>query len=279
MNRLFSPPPASGLGLCILALAACNNPEELSASPPEPVTSVAQAASPGALFGVLCQKEYQNGWQDTLSWSWNHCQGLVDELSSTDTKKFYWNLKDKKSRIETPNDQDLVETVDLLYLKGHGGITSDATSAWWPMWNDGVGAFTINMALGNEAHGLSILSAHSCDTLYNGDKLMSSRWKKTLRGGVRYVTGAWDTMWDGWTTDEVGEDYADDLQDGLPFHEAWPDATSDWYATQYQAVLATGADKADCLSRLYFMSWKNYDQFPRLANNAIHKWCMTQWVD
>jgi len=272
-------------GVCLALVASlatgCGavdvNAESAAAQAPTEFGAQAQAASPGARFGTLCQSDYSGSWLHTLPSAWDLCANFNDELSSTDTQAFYWNLHGKKPYLETANDQDLAETVDLLFMGTHGGAF-DPTYAAYAMWDYQVNAVTKNMSLGNEAHGLSILSTYSCDTLYNGDNKQIARWSPALGGGLRYVTGAWDLVWFGWTTDDVGEDYADDLQDGYTLRNAWADGTWDWYATNHPAVLATGTSESNCVSRKMNMKWTNYDAYSRLTTGSINWYCSTMWT-
>ena len=231
-------------------------------------------ASAAARFGTLCQKEFQNGWRDTLDEAWNRCGWFVDELNDTDTQVFYWNLHGKKSLIETPNDQALAETVNLLYMNTHGGAWSD--TATYTMWDQNQRAFTKDMWLGNESFGLSMLSTYSCETLKDDGKL-PTRWVNTMSGGLRYVSGSFDTVYDGVTTNEQGEDYADELQSSNTFKYAWKDSVSDAYSDEDAAVMATGANESDCFSRLKNMKWQNYPSFGRLTGSSIGWFCRTFW--
>lgn len=241
------------------------------------VAEQARALSGVSLFGALCQKDYQSGWLDTLSYSYNRCQGFVDELSDTDTQEFYYNLKGKKPYLEKAQDQDLAEKVDLLFLSTHGGASG--SSARYAMYEKDTRAFTMNMYLGNESHRLSILSGYACDTMKGTDAELIARWKPVYAGGLRYVTGAWDVLWDGITTDEVGEDYADNLQDGLSIQNAWSDAVSDWATEQHPAIQATGSTWNDCLSRKNGMKLSNYASYPRLVDGAVKYYCGHRWTN
>src|SRR5262249_4392128 len=104
------------------------------------VLMLASESAATAKFGALCQRDFQNGWLPTLGEVWNRCQGFVDELDASDTKAFYWTLHGKKPFIETDNDQDVAETVHLLYMNTHGGAWSD--TATYAMWDKNARAFT-----------------------------------------------------------------------------------------------------------------------------------------
>jgi len=257
----------------LMTLCACSG-----AGADVPVSTERSAASPGAIFGVACQETFQNNWRKPLSYVWSNCQGFIDQLSPTDHEGFYYNLHGMKPGLEKTDDQDVAETVDLLFVETHGGASKDGSSARYVMWDQDTRAYTGNMALGNEGHGLSTLSTYSCDTLYNGDNGRNKRWRPVFNGGMRYLTGGWDLMYAGWTTDDTGQDYAADLQDGLGFMWAWADGTWDWYVTNHPAVLTTGTDSFDCVNREFLMSWTNFDSWPRLTTGNYHKFCATRWT-
>ncbi|MGC1512066.1 MAG: DUF6345 domain-containing protein [Acidimicrobiales bacterium] len=52
--------------------------------------------------------------------------------------------------------------------------------------------------------------------------------------------GAWDDMWDGTTTDEVGEDIGDNLTDGDTIAESWIDGVSDWKVDNHPVTVCVG---------------------------------------
>ncbi len=237
-------------------------------------TTIAGHAHAKARFGTLCQSAYQNGWQHTLPEVWNRCAWFNDELNDTDTEVFYYNLHGAKPYIENSSDQYLSETVNLLYVNTHGGAWSD--TAAYAMWNNGQDAFTKNMRLGDESTGLGMLSTYSCDTLKHDDKLIT-RWDDAMRGGLRYVSGSFDTVYDGVTTNEQGEVYADELQHQSTFKYAWRDSIDDFWTDEDPAVLATGTNSSNCSSRKNNMRWQNYTSYGRLRDSAIGYYCTTWW--
>ena len=259
--------------------AAAPLEEEAAAGPAaaESVDAVRRASSSGSKFGTLCQKDYQGGWLDSLPYSYDRCQGFVDELSDTDTSVFYYNLKQEKDFLETARDQDRAEKVDLLFLSTHGSVSGD--TARFSMYESMTRALTKSMKLGDESQRLSILSGYACDTMAGTDAQLIQRWKPAYAGGLRYVTGAWDLLWDSPTTDEVGEDYADNLQDNIPLQDAWSDAVSDWATEQHPAIQATGSTWNECLSRKKNMKWKNYSSYARLAGASVKYYCGHRWTN
>ena len=60
------------------------------------------------------------------------------------------------------------------------------------------------------------------ETLTSGDRApVSSTLCNTFRGGLRMALGSQDKLYDGVTTNECGEDFADNLQDGDSIKWAW----------------------------------------------------------
>jgi hypothetical protein len=98
-----------------------------------------------------------------------------------------------------------------------------------------------------------------------------------FRGGLRYALGSHDKLYDGTTTNETGEDFADNLQKGYSILYAWKDANSDWWVDNDVTVVATGANGPDCWARRDFMTWQNFGSFPRLRDNQIGWWCHAAW--
>ncbi|MBN1206699.1 MAG: hypothetical protein JXB05_17585 [Myxococcaceae bacterium] len=266
MNKRIFYAPA-----CALALVACGEAIPMDEAELE---AVQQAADSGAKFGTLCQSDYQNNWRTKLPYVWNRCGWFNNELDDTDTKSFYWNLHGAKSLFEGGNDHNSTETVNLVYASTHGGAWSD--TATYTMWDQNQRAFTKDMRLGNESVGLSILATYACETLKDDGKL-PLRWAPTMRGGLRYVTGSFDKVYDSFTTDEQGEVFADELQHKAKIKYAWRDSVSDAWTDEDAAVMSTGTSESNCFYRLNNMTWQNYPSFPRLRDNEIKYYCRTFW--
>jgi len=234
-----------------------------------------QNAQAVARFGTECQADYQNGWQTTLGNSWKRCEWFNNELDDTDTKVFYYDLHGAKSYFETTNDQVELDNVHLTYVNTHGG--GWATKSVWAMWNQDVLADSTNMRLGDESYGLSILSTYSCETLKHNDDKMWTRMGAIFRGGAKMSTGSHDKLYDSITTDEVGEDYADNLQGGDKIKYAWKDANSDWATDQDVTIMATGTNKSNCHSRRDNMKWQNFGSYARLRDGDNGWYCYSSW--
>jgi hypothetical protein len=235
----------------------------------------ASPAAAAARFGTGCQSDFQNGWQVTLGEVWNRCGWFNNELDDTDSKIFYFNLHNAKWWWETGGDQGTLDNVSLFYASTHGGGWS--TRSVWAMWDQNQLADSTNMRLGDEATGLSILATYSCETLKFNDGKMWTRMGPIFRGGLRYAAGSHDKLYDGTTTNETGEDFADDLQHSNTIKYSWKDANSDWWVDNDATVMATGTDKANCESRRDNMKWQNFNSYPRLRDGQIGYYCYSYW--
>lgn len=223
-------------------------------------------------FGTQCQQSYQNGWQTTLPNSWDRCAWFNDELNDTDTQVYYYDLHGAKYWWESTDELD---RVNLVYVNTHGGGWS--TASVWAMWDQDSLAYSSAMRLGDQSYGASIFSTYSCETLKFNDGKMWDRMGPIFRGGLRIATGSHDKVYDSITTDEVGEDYADNLQDGYTIKYSWKDGNSDWYADQDITVMATGTSRSNCRSRRDNMTWQNFGSYSRLRDGAINRYCYTYW--
>jgi hypothetical protein len=212
-----------------------------------------------------------------LSNTWERCGWFNNELDDTDTKVFYYNLHGAKWWWEDSGDQTTLDNVNLFYASTHGGAWG--ASSVWAMWDDGQLAYSSSMRLGDESYGLSILSTYACETLKFDDGQMWTRMGPIFRGGLRYATGSHDKLYDSSTTNEVGEDYADNLQKQNAIKYAWKDANSDWATSQDVTVMATGVNATDCYARRDNMKWQNYTSYSRLRDYQIGYYCYTYWSD
>jgi Family of unknown function (DUF6345) len=240
---------------------------------------MALTAAPAAAyrFGTGCQSDYQNDWQTRLAYVWARCEGFNNRLDDSDTKVFYYDLHNAKWWWENAGDQTTLDNVDLFYANTHGGAWSNPDWSSWPMWDQNQRADSRQMRLGDEATGLSIFATYVCLTLKYNDGKLWNRMGPIFRGGLRYAAGSHDLVWDGYTTDHNGADFAADLQGGKSLKYAWKDSNGDWYLDQDIMVMATGASPSDCEGRRNYMTWQNFNLLPRLKDGQITHYCYSSW--
>jgi hypothetical protein len=231
-------------------------------------------------FGTRCQKDFQNGWQKTLPYMYARCSGFNNELDDTDTKLFYFNLKGTGTGF-TSNDGSAsaggVDAVDLFYVSTHGGAKNSTTTASLAMWTQNLRALSSAWRFGDNADGARIFSQYACETLWI-DNASYNRWDQVFKGGVQLVTGSHDKVYDGITTDETGEDYADDLQKGKSVKWAWFDGNGDWWADQDVAIYASSSGSLlECQIRRDLMTWQNIGNWPRYRDNNMNRICAS-WI-
>ena len=240
-----------------------------------------------ARFGTRCQADYQNNWRNELPYMWDRCGWFVDELDATDTSVFYFNLHGSRSKYSTCDGCSTgVDAVHLMYTGTHGGAEDD-TDARLAMWDEDIRARsnTDSWRFGDEATGASFFAQYACETMTAADSSgqMKDRWRGAFRGGLRMAMGSHDKLWDSITTNECGEDFADDLQDGKKVKWAWFDGNGDWWEDQDVKILATGTGSTDaaaqssCQSRRDTMKWQNFGSFGRIRDNALDWWCWS-WI-
>lgn len=237
---------------------------------------VGSSAFAVARFGTGCQQDFQNGWLTTLANTWERCGWFNDELDDTDTKVFYYNLHNAQWWWHEGGDSGHLDHVNLFYTSTHGGGWS--TASVWSMWDQNVHASSTSMRLGDDSYGLSIFATYACETLKFSDGKMWTRMGPIFRGGLRIALGSHDTVWDSSTTNEVGRDFAEQMQNSNTLKYAWKDGNSDWATAQDLAVMATGADATDCANRRDTMKWQNYSSgYVRLRDSAAAHYCYTYW--
>ena len=236
---------------------------------------IASDAFGAARFGTGCQQDFQNGSQTTLGNTWNRCGWFNNELDDTDTKIFYYNLHGAQWWWHEGGDSGTLDNVNLFYTSTHGGGWS--TASVWAMWDQNVFAWSSSMRLGDDASGLSIFASYACETLKFNDGKMWTRMGPIFRGGLRIALGSHDKVYDSITTDEVGEDFADELQSSNTIKYAWKDANSDWNTDQDITVMATGRNASDCANRRDTMKWQNYTNYGRLRDSSAAYYCYWYW--
>ena len=228
-------------------------------------------------FGTRCQRAYQNGWLETMDYQYDRCIGFNNRLDDNNTKLFYLNLQFGSGFTTndglTPNGG--VDTVDVFYVATHGGITDTAaTLARKP-----VDTFTtsVNWRFGDNSNQVAIFSQYACFTLKIDGKGWT-RWVNAFKGGLYLATGSHNFLYDGWTTDDTGEDYADNLTHGKTVKWAWFDGNYDHHADQDVAIYASSSGPlVECRVRRDFMTGQNINIFPRFRDGNMNRICAS-WI-
>jgi hypothetical protein len=83
------------------------------------------------------------------------------------------------------------------------------------------------------------MAVYGCKTINKND-FRNKGWSfyQNIFHRLHLFLGAYDYMWDGWTTEEVGRDFADNLIDGDTVKAAWMDGVSDWWVDNHPAVIS-----------------------------------------
>jgi hypothetical protein len=175
---------------------------------------------------------------EDLTYVFNICNGLDEQLGdSGHTRRFYWANRDCwESDLHSSglggDDDQWADDVDLFFILTHGNNDSgNAILAYDVNINAWIGNSS-NWRLGNS--NVEWLLIYGCKTIDKDNPL--SFWNVFQR--LHEMCAAYDNMWDGITTDEVGEDVGDNLTDGDAVVDAWIDGVSDWWVDNHPMVLA-----------------------------------------
>ena len=174
-----------------------------------------------------------------LTYVFNICNGLDRELRDGGlTRKFYWSETncweiDMRDVSQGGIDDDWADAVDLFFIDTHGGFWSGATHLGYDRKRDEWLSTSKEWRFGDDwdLEWLLIYGCHSVD-LNNPPK----HWNVFQR--LHEFCGAWGFMWDGITTDEVGEDVGENMTDGDTVATAWIDGVSDWYVDNHPIVMS-----------------------------------------
>jgi len=228
-----------------------------------------------------------DGWQPSLWEAWNTCNWFNDELNDSDTHVFYYNLNGKKFFLESQGDHqanlDAPDDVDLLFMYTWGGAWTNTSG--WAMWDRNTFAESASMRLGDSAWwggGLAVLATYSSWVLlYDNDTNFVNRWLPAMSGGLKHVLASHGILNYGSSTNEVGEDFADELQSGAYYPvtvtSAWYHGLSDFWSEQDIATLTTGTDVNDCWLRKDSMRWQDVGSFPFRRDGQIGFMCLNLW--
>jgi hypothetical protein len=228
-------------------------------------------------YGVRCQDDFQYGWDPTID-VYSMCDNFINQISSTDTVDFYFNLI---GAAPTFNNGDPTETclacggvdsVDFYFMSTHGG--SDSSAAYFAMWDWKSSASSTLMRLGAAGQQLKVFATYACDTLYTADNGFWTRWGSALSGGVKVLLGAHDLVYDG--NSQKGIEFASRMQDGEAIGQSWLEAV--WYADNrnHPSVASTGVDANDCWKRMG-LNLPGLWSEPALRDGQIGTVCWFGW--
>jgi hypothetical protein len=176
---------------------------------------------------------------DDLTYTFNICNGLDDQLRDAGhTRAFYWAEtdcweKDLRDSSLGGIDRDWADNVDLFFILTHGGFWDGRGHLGYDAEEDKWLGDQNDYRLGNNWN-LEWLLVYGCETVNRDDPL--HLWDIFQR--VHQYCGVYDSMWDGSTTDEVGEDVGDNLTDGKSVTSSWIDGVSDWWVDNHPIVVS-----------------------------------------
>jgi hypothetical protein len=158
------------------------------------------------------------------------------------------------------NDDAVADSVDALFISGHGGSFPTYFSFLCPAPapRDRCFVSSSEMVLGETAGQgmtdrpgrLRWLVLGTCDGV-NRD-MAPLTWGPVFARGrqLMAVLGYTGTSTDAWTTNEAGADFAHKAHDGWSVMQAWFWASEDWIAEDAASLIVTGTDVTDARRRL-----------------------------
>jgi len=202
---------------------------------------------------------------DDLSYTFNRANGFDSKLRAHGhQRQFYWaNTDCWETDIRDSDgggdDRSYVDNVDLFWIETHGNHTADGQALMiYDTPQTGWFTYSGQWQLGENWNAEWVM-AFSCKTVDRGN--VGGLWN--IFAGMHIFCGAWDSMYDGSTTDECGEDVADNLVHGHTVSHAWHDGVSDWWVDNHPITVCVG-DAA---------TWNNGNiQWDRSHLNADHLW-------
>ena len=201
-----------------------------------------------ATFGIEAIRYFSNAraagvsTAGDLTYTFNRSNGFDSTLRSNGhARTFYWSNTDCwetdiRDSDQGGDDRNWVDNVDLFWIETHGNHEADGRARMlydtphdrWRTWSD-------QWQLGENWNAEWVM-AYSCHTVDLAT--VTGIWN--IFAGMHIYCGAWEDMWDGWTTDECGEDVADNLTDGDTIASSWIDGVSDWYFDNHPIAVCAG---------------------------------------
>lgn len=200
-----------------------------------------------------------------LTYTFNRANGFDSKLRSAGHgRAFYWANTDCWETDIRDNDRggadrSWVDDVDLFWIETHGNHTADGQALMlYDTPQTGWFTFSGDWQLGENWNAEWVM-AYSCKTVDRNN--VAGLWN--IFGGLHIYCGAWENMYDAWTTDECGEDVAHNLVHGDTVSHAWHDGVSDWAVDNHPITVCVG-DSA---------TWNNGNiRWDLSALNRDHLW-------
>jgi len=180
----------------------------------------------------------------TLNWSFNIGNGYWEHLNHSGANSFYYARQDcweadMRDVTQGGLDLPLYDNLDIGFIVTHGNNWGDSIRLAYNCRNDNWVSDSTRWKFNNTTNWIVM---YACDTLPHGHEANTCH---RFFYGLHQVLGAYAHLYDGWTTEECGRDFADDLNDGDTMTAAWLDACADWYCSQHPEAVA--AERATSL--------------------------------
>jgi hypothetical protein len=176
-----------------------------------------------------------------LTYTFNRSNGLRSQLlGSGHTQQFYyadtscWET-DLRDNDQGGSDRIYADKVDLFWIETHGGNDNGSPILQYDIEQKKWQGSAKQWQLGENTQGAEWIMAYSCNTTEK-DKV-GGLWN--IFAGLHLYCGAYESMYDGPTTDECGEDVGDNLTDGETVCESWIDGVSDWWLDNHPIVVCS----------------------------------------
>ena len=177
-----------------------------------------------------------------LTYTFNRANGFDGGMRNAGhARNFYWANTDcwetdVRDTDQGGDDRTYADNVDLFWIETHGNHESDGQARMLfdtpqQNWRTYSGQWQLG-----ENWNAEWVMAYSCKTVDRNN--VGGLWN--VFAGLHIYCGAYDNMYDGVTTDECGEDVADNLTDGDAVSEAWIDGVSDWWVDNHPITVCVG---------------------------------------
>lgn len=252
----------------------------------------AKAISP-LLVGAESVENYSGCGCSSGNLSYCNDQAIMfmNRIDDWHTRKFVytdssaWNsdmVEDQLGGTDFPYDDE----VNLLLISGHGNINSTSgVYSGFLCKSPSTGACSYSTSqtfLGEQAgqanstHPGKLRFLILCTCFSVDRNLAPTTWRPVFARGrnLMFVMGYDGTSADSWTTDEVGEDFADKAAgSGWTLKQAWFWAIEDWWVNDTGALVTAGDTQAEAISNRENMklTWDPNVSFPSWIAWAWHE--------
>ncbi|MBL0183598.1 MAG: hypothetical protein IPP96_15435 [Chitinophagaceae bacterium] len=203
--------------------------------------------------------------QNNLEYCDDQAVGFYNTMGSRGhTKVFNWGDDNAwETDFTHPNfggdSLNWTDDVHFVFFVSHGGNNSNILSLSFAKKHNSCSSRSDKWRLGSKK--LKWLVSAGCETVLNTDSAhIAAVWFGPMKG-LHMMLGYIGSSHDSWWTDDLGEDFANDICDGDTIAGSWVDCAYSFWVDDDSIAIAAGETRDDAINRRDHetLDWRDLD--------------------